>query len=106
MAALLFVAIGPAVLAFRCWGAGVERVGPNIAALFINFTPLFAALLSSMFLGELPHLYHGVAFVMMWVVFYCRPAAKLATKLATDKSTVRHKPAALWPGLRQRRFAL
>lgn len=64
-AALLFVATGPAVLAFRCWGAGVQRVGPNVAAFFNNLTPLFAALMSAAFLGELPHLYHALAFVLI-----------------------------------------
>lgn len=64
-AALLYVAIGPAIVAFRCWGAGVQRVGPNIAAFFNNLTPLFAALLSSAFLGELPHAYHAVAFALI-----------------------------------------
>ncbi|NNG21481.1 DMT family transporter [Telluria aromaticivorans] len=61
-AALLYVAIGPAILAMRCWGAGVQRAGPSIAAFFINLTPLFTALLSSAFLGEAPHLYHVLAF--------------------------------------------
>ncbi|HEY8101010.1 MAG TPA: DMT family transporter [Burkholderiaceae bacterium] len=65
VAALLYVAIGPAVIAYRCWGAGVERVGPNIAAFFSNLTPLFAALMSSAFLGEWPHLYHVIAFVLI-----------------------------------------
>jgi len=64
-AALLYVAVGPAVLAFRCWGAGVQRVGPNIAAFFNNLTPLFAALMSSAFLGETPHIYHGIAFAFI-----------------------------------------
>jgi drug/metabolite transporter (DMT)-like permease len=64
-AALLYVALGPAIIAFRCWGAGVQRVGPNIAAFFNNLTPLFAALLSSAFLGELPHLYHMAAFALI-----------------------------------------
>ncbi len=64
-AALLFVAVGPAVVAFRCWGAGVQRVGPNIAAFFSNLTPLFAALMSSAFLGEAPHVFHGVAFALI-----------------------------------------
>lgn len=64
-AALLYVAAGPAVIAFRCWGAGVQRVGPNIAAFFSNLTPLFAALMSSAFLGELPHVYHGAAFALI-----------------------------------------
>jgi drug/metabolite transporter (DMT)-like permease len=61
-AALLYVALGPAILAMRCWGAGVQRAGPSIGAFFINLTPLFTALLSSSFLGEAPHLYHVLAF--------------------------------------------
>jgi drug/metabolite transporter (DMT)-like permease len=61
-AALLFVALGPAVLAFAMWGAGVRRAGPAIGAFFVNLTPLFTALLSSAFLGELPHAYHALAF--------------------------------------------
>lgn len=65
LAAMLFVALGPAVIAFRCWGAGVQRVGPNVAAFFNNLTPLFAALLSSAFLGELPHPYHALAFSLI-----------------------------------------
>ncbi|HYD96276.1 MAG TPA: DMT family transporter [Noviherbaspirillum sp.] len=64
-AALLYVAVGPAIIAFRCWGAGVQRVGPNIAAFFNNLTPLFAAMMSSAFLGETPHAYHAVAFALI-----------------------------------------
>jgi drug/metabolite transporter (DMT)-like permease len=64
-AALVYVAVGPAILAYRCWGVGVQRVGPNIAGFFSNLTPLFAALLSAAFLGELPQLYHGLAFVLI-----------------------------------------
>lgn len=65
IAALIFVAIGPAIIALRCWGIGVQRVGPTIAGFFSNLTPLFAALMSSAFLGEMPHLYHGVAFILI-----------------------------------------
>jgi drug/metabolite transporter (DMT)-like permease len=61
-AALLYVAVGPAVIAYRCWGLGVQRVGPAVAGFFSNLTPLFAALMSAAFLGELPHIYHAVAF--------------------------------------------
>jgi drug/metabolite transporter (DMT)-like permease len=64
-AALAYVAVGPAIVAYRCWGPGVQRVGPSIAGFFSNLTPLFAALLSAAFLGELPHVYHGVAFVLI-----------------------------------------
>ncbi len=64
-AALLYVAVGPAIIAFRCWGAGVQRAGPSIAGFFSNLTPLFAAMLSSAFLGEMPHLYHAAAFALI-----------------------------------------
>jgi drug/metabolite transporter (DMT)-like permease len=64
-AALVFVAVGPAVLAFALWGAGIRRAGPGIGAFFVNLTPLFTAVLSSAFLGELPHAYHVLAFLLI-----------------------------------------
>jgi drug/metabolite transporter (DMT)-like permease len=65
LSALAFVAVGPAVLAYRCWGLGVQRVGPNIASFFANLTPVFAATLSALALGEVPQVYHVAAFVMI-----------------------------------------
>jgi drug/metabolite transporter (DMT)-like permease len=64
-AALAYVATGPALVAYRCWGLGVQRVGPNIAGFFSNLTPLFTALFSAAFLGEPPHLFHAAAFVLI-----------------------------------------
>ncbi len=64
-AALAFIAIGPAVIAYRCWGLGVQRVGPNVAGFFSNLSPLFAAIFSAAFLGEPPHLYHVFAFLLI-----------------------------------------
>ncbi|GAA4027822.1 DMT family transporter [Actimicrobium antarcticum] len=64
-AALLYVAVGPAIIAFRCWGAGVRRAGPTVAGFFSNLTPLFAAMMSLAFLGEMPHLYHVAAFALI-----------------------------------------
>lgn len=63
--ALLYVAVGPAIIAFRCWGLGVQRVGPAMAGFFANLMPLFAALLSLVFLGQAPELYHGLAFLLI-----------------------------------------
>lgn len=64
-AALLYVAAGPAVIAYRCWGLGVQSAGPTVAGFFGNLTPLFAALLSALFLGEAPQLYHAAAFALI-----------------------------------------
>ena len=63
--ALLYVAVGPAIIAYRSWGLGVAQAGPEIAAFFSNLTPLFAAVLSAAVLGEAPQLYHGVAFALI-----------------------------------------
>lgn len=63
--ALLYIALGPSLLAYLCWGAGVRRVGPSTAGFFANLTPLFAVLLSGLVLHEQPHLYHAVAFALI-----------------------------------------
>ena len=64
-AVLAYVAVGPSLIAYRCWGEGVAAVGPAVAAFFSNLTPLFAAVMSAAVLGEPPHLYHGVAFAFI-----------------------------------------
>jgi drug/metabolite transporter (DMT)-like permease len=64
-AALVFVAVGPAVVAYRFWGLGVQQAGPAVAGFFANLTPLFAAVLSTLVLGEAPHLYHAAAFALI-----------------------------------------
>jgi drug/metabolite transporter (DMT)-like permease len=65
LAALVFLGIGPSVLAYRCWGMGVAAVGPAIAAFFANLTPLFAALMSLLLLGESPRPFHALAFACL-----------------------------------------
>jgi len=64
-AGLLFIALAPSILAYRCWALGVAAVGPNTAALFINLIPVFAALWAAVFLGQWPHWYHPVALVLI-----------------------------------------
>ncbi len=64
-AALLYVALGPSILAYRSYGLGVQRVGPAVASFFSNLTPLFAALMSAAFLGEPPQGFHAVAFALI-----------------------------------------
>lgn len=63
--ALVYVAVGPSLLAYRAWSAGVGRVGPTIAGFFSNLTPLFAAVLSATLLGEAPRLYHAAGFALI-----------------------------------------
>jgi drug/metabolite transporter (DMT)-like permease len=64
-AALAYVAIGPSIVAYRCWGLGVAQAGPTLAAFFSNLSPLFAALLSALLLGQWPQPYHAAAFALI-----------------------------------------
>jgi drug/metabolite transporter (DMT)-like permease len=64
-ALILFVAIGPSLIAYRCWGLGVNGAGPTVAAFFANLSPLFTALLSAAILGDPPQLFHGLAFALI-----------------------------------------
>jgi drug/metabolite transporter (DMT)-like permease len=84
-AALLYVAIGPAIIALRCWGAGVQRVGPSTAGFFNNLTPLFAALMSTIFLGETARIYHAIAFVLI-VCGIVLSSGNKSTALAVDNN--------------------
>lgn len=60
---LLYVAIGPSIIAYRCWGLGVQALGPSVAAFFANLIPFFTAIMSAALLGELPQVFHGIAFI-------------------------------------------
>jgi len=59
---VVYVALGPGVIAYRCWGLGVAGAGPASAAFFSNLTPVFAAVLSAALLGDPPRAYHAIAF--------------------------------------------
>lgn len=64
-ASMLFIVIGPAILAYRFWGEGVRRAGPATAGFFANLIPLFTALLSIPILGQVPQIYHALAFTLI-----------------------------------------
>lgn len=63
--ALAYIAIGPSLIAYRCWGLAVGEAGPAMAAFFGNLTPVFAALISAALLGLAPEWYHGLAFALI-----------------------------------------
>lgn len=74
-AALLFIALGPSLLAYRCWSLGVAEAGPPLSGMFVNLTPLFAALLSGLLLGEAAQGFHALAFLLIaaGIVVSARP---------------------------------
>ena len=62
---ILYMGIGPSIIAYRAFGIAVAEAGPSLAAIFYNLTPLFTALLSAAMVGEWPKPYHGVAFLLI-----------------------------------------
>ncbi|PXW96241.1 drug/metabolite transporter (DMT)-like permease [Sphaerotilus hippei] len=63
--AVVYIVIGPSIIAYWFWGRAVAQAGPTLASLFVNLTPLFAALLSGALLGDRPQGYHALAFALI-----------------------------------------
>lgn len=65
VAAMLYMAVFPSLVAYWCWDVGVRRVGAVIPVYFANLTPVFAAVLSAWLLAEAPQPYHLVALALI-----------------------------------------
>ncbi len=63
--AIAYAGLFPALLGFIFWNRAVAEVGSNKAGLFMNLMPAFGTLLSIMFLGERPGLYHLVGILLI-----------------------------------------
>ena len=94
LAALAYVAIGPAIIAYRCWGLGIAAGGPALAAFFANLAPVFAALMSAALLGEAPQVFHGVAFALIVAgIVVSSPARRAGSRLPSGASGGRDRAA-------------
>ncbi|AVG18302.1 MULTISPECIES: DMT family transporter [Chromobacteriaceae] len=55
---VLFAGIGSSLLAAYLWMRGIQKLGSERTAIFMNLLPLFTAVLASALLGETIHHYH------------------------------------------------
>lgn len=62
---ILYAVIFPSLVGQAFYVRAVEMIGSNRAGIFINFLPVWGALLSVIILGETFHVYHAVALVMV-----------------------------------------
>jgi drug/metabolite transporter (DMT)-like permease len=62
IAAIVYVAIFPSILAYLFWNRGVETVGASQTGLFVCLVPVFTALLAVPLLGETLESFHLVGF--------------------------------------------
>jgi drug/metabolite transporter (DMT)-like permease len=77
VAALVYVAVLPSIVAYYCWDRGVARAGAVLPMYFVNLTPVFTALLAMFFLAEPIGLYHfaGGALILVGIHLANRPTA-------------------------------
>jgi drug/metabolite transporter (DMT)-like permease len=68
---ICYVALVASLLATFLYMAGVARVGPSRAGLFIHLIPVYGALLSSLLLGETIHIYHFVGLTVILAGLVC-----------------------------------
>ncbi|MHB1689384.1 MAG: DMT family transporter [Thiomonas sp.] len=77
--AIGYAALLASLLAYVCWGTAVARTGAQIPAYFGNLAPVFAAVLSYLFLHEGIALYHligaALIFAGIHVALRARPRA-------------------------------
>jgi len=67
---IIYVIIGPSLIAYRCWGLGISGAGATVATFFTNLIPLFTAILSTLLLQKPPELFQGVAFALILAGIY------------------------------------
>ena len=74
---VMYVALGPALLAYICWQRAVALTGSQLPMFFLNLTPVFAAILAVLLLGEFPKSYHyiGLALIVLGIVLSNRDEA-------------------------------
>ena len=67
---ILYIAFVPSFLAQVFFIRGVELVGASKAGLFINFLPIFAAILGVLLLGERLYTYHLISLFIVLIGVY------------------------------------
>lgn len=60
--AAIYAAVISSILAYICWGRGIDTLGVARAGSFLHLVPLFGALLATTLLGEQLGLHHLVGF--------------------------------------------
>jgi drug/metabolite transporter (DMT)-like permease len=62
---LFYVAVFPSTLAYLCFNRGVQLIGANRAAPFFHVVPVFGTVMSIVFLGEHPQVFHFIGFALV-----------------------------------------
>lgn len=76
LAGIAYTGTLPAFVGYIFYNRAVGEVGASKASLFIHLMPVFGTLLSAVFLGEVPHLYHFAGITLIFVGIFLTTALR------------------------------
>lgn len=86
--AILYSSIGATVLAMIFWNIGIQKIGSVKSGMFLNFNPMFTALLAYFFLGEKLTLTQtaGSVIVILGIYVFTTSKDKITLPISDTKS--------------------
>ena len=64
--AIIYMTLFASIGAFICWNIGIQKLGATTAGHFVHLLPVFSIFLSTIFLGETIHSFHGVGIFLIF----------------------------------------
>jgi drug/metabolite transporter (DMT)-like permease len=65
LATLFYIVVFASALAYLFFNRGIALIGPNRAAPFMHLVPVFGSAMAILLLGEQPHLFHLIGYVLV-----------------------------------------
>ena len=78
LAGILYIGTLPSFIGYIFYNRAVAEVGASKSSLFIHLMPVFGTLLSSIFLDEIPQLFHFVGIALIFTGIYLTTSKKAA----------------------------
>ncbi|HAY27472.1 MAG TPA: EamA/RhaT family transporter, partial [Candidatus Accumulibacter sp.] len=74
LAGIAYTGVFPGFLGYVFYNRAVGEVGASRASLFLHLMPVFATILSAVFLAEIPQSYHYLGITLIFAGIYLTTA--------------------------------
>jgi drug/metabolite transporter (DMT)-like permease len=75
---IVYIGTLPSFVGYVFYNRAVGEVGASKASLFIHLMPVFGTVLATLFLGEIPRLFHGIGIGLIFLGIYLTTAGRAA----------------------------
>ena len=75
---IVYIGTLPSFVGYIFYNRAVGEVGASKASLFIHLMPVFGTVLATLFLGEIPRVFHGVGIGLIFLGIYLTTAGRAA----------------------------